>query len=254
MLLLPHMGGGGPPLLPLSAGFLLPHMGGGGPPPPPDSPPGLRFAHIGGGGPPAATGSVLRSSRMAGGRGLASPWLAEVSGTVVDGLFSLPLKSLAPNDFMAERELTAERGWDSEPASSRAAKSLLCPATKEVWSSWQNDRSRNRCVANSRGGEISVGRGRPLAARAPPVCVCGDAHIFPRFFRAYRKAIFGMRNFLSEWRGSGTASLAVPNGREATSPAAPRCQQGNPEWRRGCQRGCQADSTGLLGCLKPYIK
>ena len=92
---------------------------------------------------------------------------------------------------------------------------------------YKNGTHRNRCVDSGadRLAGRSVGRGRPLAARAPPVCVCGDAHVFPRFFRAYRKAIFGMRNFLSEWRGSDAASLTAPNGREAAKAA------GKPRWQ-----------------------
>ena len=67
---------------------------------------------------------------------------------------------------------------------------------------------------------LSVGRGRPLAARAPRVCVRADAHKKIRGKTPTGKASFGLPTFLSEWRVRRAACKAALNPRKAAVPPA----------------------------------
>ena len=90
-----------------------------------------------------------------------------------------------------------------------------------------------RVVRISRPG-LPGGAGRPLAVRAPRVCVGADAHKKIRGKTPKGRASFGLPTFLSEWCGCGAARGAAPISGGAARVAARRCQRGSPEWLRGC--------------------
>ena len=110
-----------------------------------------------------------------------------------------------------------------------------------------------RVVRISRSG-LPVGRGRPLAAWVPRNSTSDDAHKKLRCITPSGKAIFGIRNFLSEWcgqRGSPRGCLDFGRGcldaRAALPPRQPRIASGLPAGLPRRQRG--AAPTAARGCL-----